>query len=756
MIVALAVLTVPLPARGAVAPAHHAPNARTAAILTRLAPVRRALDSPGVAAAVRAAMHLERIEPAALPREGTGDPRGVGGALTALLAAMDRASAAASRAITGDLRVLGRAAERFHPAGVGRGPQGPVPLPGASPRGARAFIELLDRTVDRSLLHSAALHVATAVDTALPALAPSGPARARHDALTTCDVLEIGTRVCVGGTGSNTYTEDYDLLIDQGGDDVYANAPGAADPLVNRIPVAVAIDLGGNDRYATTLPREGSFVAQGSGERGGIGLLVDVAGDDTYEAIVEQQPTATPGRRVCAMGCGITGVGVLADLAGDDRYTHANVGPSALGTGVLLGSSYLEFEEANGLGVGYEGGLGVLTDRGGSNDSYLELGNPVPVETDEGLLHGGQTLVNGFGFAQTGAAALFADDGGTDSMVSRAIVDPHADLGLGQSRGMGQGWNGVGAAIAGPGDTQWVLSSENVRSAEGLVPSQELNGGAFQITIANTAEGQGEGTTGGFGALFDAGGDDSYRAEANVDIRYQGVNDGAESALVKAAAGPAFAWGQGFGSTGTGALIDWGGDDSRVLRATSRTATSATDREPASPMPSATADSGIVYVWGQGSGNGIAPVGVLLDREGDDLYRAEGLSRATAQATPFSEGDPAEGNATSGVMWNYVQGTGFGTGTTGRVMLLQDLGGTDGYFSSAASTAEATPPTKVTLPHPTQLASYSQCVGPGPGLFLDSDEGAPDTFTSLPPQSAQSGTRGEGIWMTGNCVGVNR
>ncbi|HVL48977.1 MAG TPA: hypothetical protein VM889_10505, partial [Candidatus Thermoplasmatota archaeon] len=161
------------------------------------------------------------------------------------------------------------------------------------------------------------------------------------------------------------------LTIDLGGDDLYLNNAGgtfnaswlrgrtppsdlgenrtvvcpqsggadAESPCVHttgypwRTPVALAIDLGGDDRYAARR----AFTAGSAG--GGVGLLYDVAGDDRYEAkddgLGAANATAVlldvlPG--VCEPGRTATtcyrprilsfpSAGLLVDLDGDDTYS---------------------------------------------------------------------------------------------------------------------------------------------------------------------------------------------------------------------------------------------------------------------------------------------------------------------------------------------------------------------------------------------------------------------------------------------------
>jgi len=82
-----------------------------------------------------------------------------------------------------------------------------------------------------------------------------------------------------------------------GGNDVYHE--GTVSP---QRPVLVVIDLAGNDRYEGTQPG-----IQG-GALLGISMLIDVAGDDVYDA------------KDIAQGSAVGGVGILIDFSGNDRY----------------------------------------------------------------------------------------------------------------------------------------------------------------------------------------------------------------------------------------------------------------------------------------------------------------------------------------------------------------------------------------------------------------------------------------------------
>ncbi|MGQ0536084.1 MAG: hypothetical protein ACT4PT_08430, partial [Methanobacteriota archaeon] len=85
--------------------------------------------------------------------------------------------------------------------------------------------------------------------------------------------------------------------------------------------IAVSLDVSGNDRYESpevdfrvedNAPSQ-RLLAQGAGASGGIGILVDAAGNDRYRADNASQGASFVG-----------GVGILVDLSGNDDYSAGN------------------------------------------------------------------------------------------------------------------------------------------------------------------------------------------------------------------------------------------------------------------------------------------------------------------------------------------------------------------------------------------------------------------------------------------------
>lgn len=171
-------------------------------------------------------------------------------------------------------------------------------------------------------------------------------------------------------------------LYDNAGDDVYLAqelAQGAA-----RFGLGAAVDLSGNDTWRITTS------GQGYGDVRGVGLLLDVSGDDVFDAndteITNPSPQTAEHNISLAQGAGFGartpdratsmggGLGLLVDLAGADRYS---CGVFCQGAGYFFGHGILYDSSGNDTyrGVWYLQGsaahfsLGTLID-GAGNDSY--------------------------------------------------------------------------------------------------------------------------------------------------------------------------------------------------------------------------------------------------------------------------------------------------------------------------------------------------------------------------------------------------
>ncbi|MBI4835220.1 MAG: hypothetical protein HY811_10470 [Planctomycetes bacterium] len=144
------------------------------------------------------------------------------------------------------------------------------------------------------------------------------------------------------------------LVIDYAGNDSYNTkdvwGEGAA-----HIGVGMLIDIAGDDNYNCVKE------SQGFGGPFGAGLLLDVRGNDTYKSKGELAPSVW-GENPVSMAMGV-GVGRRADF-GDGHNLAGGVGILVEGAGDDNYQSYVF-----SLGCGYWWGLGMFEDCGG-NDTY--------------------------------------------------------------------------------------------------------------------------------------------------------------------------------------------------------------------------------------------------------------------------------------------------------------------------------------------------------------------------------------------------
>jgi hypothetical protein len=582
-----------------------------------------------------------------------------------------------------------------------------------------------DAAVDQAALYQAALLVAGAIDRALVSDWP--PGLASTSATVGCDVLDQHPAVCIGGSGANRYEKDYALQIDLGGDDVYANAAGGADRATNGLAVSVALDLGGNDRYETSVPAAtGAKAVQGAGIAG-VGMLVDAGGNDVYSAI-----SAKAGSPAQGQGFGSLGFGMLADLGGSDSYRVASLGPS-VGFSPAAGQSYAVL------------GGAVLLDEDG-NDTYVLEALPTTSVNQDGAVVPGRPYAQGQGFTGFPAGAVFADGGGDDSVLLHAASGPVSDnetqpvaepsAGV---EGAGYGFlGGASVVLTGGGKTTWTVR------AHAQAPFHSLGADADAFGVGEL----------GYGALHDGGGDDVYAVEASAPAIQKTVATagcGCLGALAQAQGGPVGINAAGFGGGGEGILEDAAGNDRYASVATSEATAAATDERPDPPPGTQTtsvATAGPAEAVSQGIGS-LGGAGFLLDHSGNDTYESRTSSIASATSTSTA-GTPEDASAESGAAISRAQAV----GVTGGYGELRDLGGSDAYRSSNISTATASPPVYEGPGQARSSVQGSVDLLPVQGLetvggfawFSDTDGGPTDVLTAEPADPACTGTRGQATW----------
>ncbi|MCB1215983.1 PKD domain-containing protein [bacterium] len=229
-----------------------------------------------------------------------------------------------------------------------------------------------------------------------------------------------------GGTENGFYL----LQVDIGGNDDYHCHAGGNAALAN--PIAICIDYAGDDEYfalddpndvdRTTVLSNDDTHQQGSG-RLGYGLLLDLEGNDSYDAVRLSQ------------GCSNFGVGILCDVNGNDSYAVEAMGQGAslVGIGALLDLDGMDNYGCVSMAQGFASirGVGILSDRGADNDTYAAetVGDPGMPEYGDGI-GGNRNFAQGcaFGKLLSGDASptgdpvvasaglgLLCEDGGTDS-----------------------------------------------------------------------------------------------------------------------------------------------------------------------------------------------------------------------------------------------------------------------------------------------------------------------------------------------------
>lgn len=323
-------------------------------------------------------------------------------------------------------------------------------------------LELIDG-VDEDRMRAAAVTLAAAVDEALPVLKQYEGGVAGLASPSLVDVsgvalpvdpqtglmpplIDLAPVLVMDPLGvDNLFDKDAVLMIDLGGDDVYdANAGGAmihrglvGDPnscqdhiagfsigcenedSFESFTASLLIDVAGDDTYGVYKPpRPGSrdaicgpheiirrVVTYGSGS-GGVGMLVDVQGNDEYHG------------KTLSMGNGhLSGVGVFFDLGGDDHFQAVR---SSMGSSILQGSGYF-FSGGGDDSFVFQAPAGGLwnVDRGRcDHTNRLGLGAAV--------IQGHATFVNlagddtyvvssqAFGHVEATGVAQFFDLGGVD------------------------------------------------------------------------------------------------------------------------------------------------------------------------------------------------------------------------------------------------------------------------------------------------------------------------------------------------------
>ena len=267
----------------------------------------------------------------------------------------------------------------------------------------RRMCDLLE-TMDRKALHTAANALSPLTDArfltrcsrlgAERATAPNGVSGPMHRIIETPH-----GKILIGAAGDNIYDldrlSDVCAVVDLGGDDIYKE--GTVWPARS---VLVVIDLAGNDKYIGVKPGiQGAAVC-------GVSMLLDLEGNDTYDA------------QDVAQGTALAGIGLLIDYAGHDSYRALRraQGSAMGGIGLLLDRGGDDSYHAALCAQGFGGpiGFGLLDDLAGRDHYYA--GGLYPDAYDDTPGHAGWSQGVGAGprASANGGVGVLLDGGGDD------------------------------------------------------------------------------------------------------------------------------------------------------------------------------------------------------------------------------------------------------------------------------------------------------------------------------------------------------
>lgn len=307
-------------------------------------------------------------------------------------------------------------------------------------------------------------------------------------------------RIIISGTGDDSHQySDAILLVDIGGDDTYTGATGATPSL--QIPVSLAIDLEGNDKYINSdefLPSQGAAIL-------GAGMLLDMEGDDVYTS------------KRLSQGASMLGIGILADMSGNDKYDLWTDGQGAAYFGVGLAidntgdDTYMLW--GDGQGYGGVGGVGTLINRTGNDYYYAEADTSKIYRMDQWHSFKGQynyTYAQGCGIGRRGDVTDgHSWAGGIGTLIDLQGKDQYIAGGWSQACGY---WYGMGFLWDGSGNdyykaTHWSQVAGAHFCIAGLF---DLGGNDKFEQWEKLAAGTGFGHDYTIGIFYNQGGNDYY------------------------------------------------------------------------------------------------------------------------------------------------------------------------------------------------------------------------------------------------------
>ncbi len=253
--------------------------------------------------------------------------------------------------------------------------------------------------------------------------------------------------ILIGGTDDDDHRAPAFLTVDLGGNDRYAPGFGASLSLAS--PVAVLLDLSGDDAYLDPAYRAERDAAAG----GEIAQTSAEGSASSGAAVASSSARGTDGDAVVpAFGAGVFGLGALCDLAGDDTYAvrESGLGRGCFGSGLLIDYAGNDSYDGGRWTQGAaHGGIGVLLDLAG-DDRYS------CAQQSQGL---GGTLGTGLLLDLAGQDRYTArDDGNISELYLGQSVAMSQGCGYGRRADLGDGHSlagGFGLLIDGAGDDEY-------------------------------------------------------------------------------------------------------------------------------------------------------------------------------------------------------------------------------------------------------------------------------------------------------------
>lgn len=372
-----------------------------------------------------------------------------------------------------------------------------------NPTEVTPFRNLLNK-VDLKLLYAAGHDLVLATQTAANLIADIDPKLSYEFSIDTA-----WGKIILRGAGSNiTIEQDYFLIMDTGGSDIYL---GGANNRSAQNWISVLIDSNGNDRYVRKendspniendpTRKEAQLTPHHAGAAYGFAFLFDLSGDDFYRSDRPSQGSAE------------FGMAVLYDRSGNDTYdSYRNAqGYARAGFGLLCDEAgndkYATFLQ--GQGCGLTRGVGMLIDASG-DDTFLANDHKIDFPSAQSQDHN-ISMSQGAGF---GVRADYSDGhslgGGLGLLWDGAGNDRYTCGVFGQGVGY---WQGIGILLDDNGNDVysgvWYVQGASAHFAIGYLEDRSGDD-QYQATM-NMAQGAGHDFS--IGVLLDHTGDDVYQA----------------------------------------------------------------------------------------------------------------------------------------------------------------------------------------------------------------------------------------------------